>query len=663
MKRSDEDIDTLLRDWNRVAATAKPPADDARRAVRATAALPMSLVVVAVVAIVGVAIVGRGGTGPTTPGSAAPGSTTPSPTASAGAVVDGFPGPVTGTNEDGRFRIILTADRSAYAEGEAIIAEATVEFLGPESTTDVEHTSSPVVFSVMEVGGKRHVDGGVRDLLTTTSFQRSEVVRYPWQKSGGTTGGDPVNDAFVEQYLESGDALHLPPGTWDLTATFATGLSASVLVTVVPATTADTGAAPVEVRDADARFSLVLRADRSIYREGEAIDAVAVVEYLGPEPIVEVRSADGPVTFSVQEVGGDRSTGVIPSMLMCRTTSYERGSPRTHPWIKGGSYSNDNPAPNDAFVKAYLDIGPDGRASDVLRLPAGTWTLTARLGIAAGPNLTPDLCGGEPHDLIASVTIRVLPGVATAATPPAPTEAPHAVSHAPATPTATPGPAGPLDLGPIVRCGRIAPADCEGAIALVRQRVPDAYDEAVLIVVDDTCPPDAACDRLYPFDVVVVLVPADGWDGSASAVHGQRGPEEVAIGEGYVTSWIVDLVKRGMDAGNGAVRIPTSGPRWMEGPGATAQACPAALLEGKIVEDRVLGLAVAAQGGTLVPVVWPFGYAGQVGPDGVALVDLAGMVIARSGDLVFVGGGEAPVGSRPLGTWIACGPVTGTASP
>ncbi len=650
MKRSDEDIDTLLRDWGRVASTARPPAAGARRSVRATAALPMSLVLVAAVAVVAVAIVGREGTGPATPGSAAP-----SPTTSAGAAVDAFPGPVTGINEDGRFRIILTADRSTYAEGDAITAVATVEFLGPESTTDVEHASSPVVFSVFEIGGKRHVDGGVRLLRTSTPFERGEIVRYPWSKSGGTVG-DAVNDAFVEQYLEgANDELRLPAGTWELTVVFATGLSASVRVTVMPATAADPGAAPVEARDADARFSLLLRADRTTYREGEAIVADAVVEFLGPDDFIEARSGSAPVIFSVQEVGGDRSTGVIPSRLMCQTTSYERGSPRTQPWVKAGFYSNDNPTPNDAFIKAYLDIGPDGSPSQDLRLPTGTWTLTARLGIAVGPSSTPDMCGGEPHDLTTSVTIRVLPGVATAATPPAPTEAPHAVSHAPATPAATPGPAGPLDLGSIVRCGRINPADCEGAIALVRQRVPDAYEEAVLIVVDDTCRPDVLCDRQYAFDVVVVLVSEGGaWgNGSASAVRGQRGPEEVAIGEGYVTSWILDLVKQGLDAGNGAVRIPTSGPQWIGGPGATAQACPAALLEGRLVADPALGLAVMAPDGTVVPTLWPFGYEGRIEPEGVALVDLAGTVVAHSGEVVRLGGSMA--GFDPPGMWVTCG--------
>jgi hypothetical protein len=63
MKRSDDDIDTLLRDWDRVASTATPPAADARRSVRATSALPMSLVVFAAVAIAVVAITGRGGPG------------------------------------------------------------------------------------------------------------------------------------------------------------------------------------------------------------------------------------------------------------------------------------------------------------------------------------------------------------------------------------------------------------------------------------------------------------------------------------------------------------------------------------------------------------------------------------------------------------------------
>jgi hypothetical protein len=58
-----------------------------------------------------------------------------------------------------------------------------------------------------------------------------------------------------------------------------------------------------------------------------------------------------------------------------------------------------------------------------------------------------------------------------------------------------------------VLCGRLGPATCRSAIELVRTAHPADVARAWAIVVDDICPPRTACDRLYPFDSLVVLVP------------------------------------------------------------------------------------------------------------------------------------------------------------
>lgn len=69
--------------------------------------------------------------------------------------------------------------------------------------------------------------------------------------------------------------------------------------------------------------------------------------------------------------------------------------------------------------------------------------------------------------------------------------------------------------GPVVDCGRLGVAACEQAIALARVGHESELATATLIVADDSCPPSVNCDRLYPFDSIVVFVTAGadttGW--------------------------------------------------------------------------------------------------------------------------------------------------------
>jgi hypothetical protein len=72
-----------------------------------------------------------------------------------------------------------------------------------------------------------------------------------------------------------------------------------------------------------------------------------------------------------------------------------------------------------------------------------------------------------------------------------------------------------IEPGVMADCGRIAPAACEQAIALARAGNEADLVGTTLIVVDDTCPPGGMCDRMYPFDTIVVFVTAGadttGW--------------------------------------------------------------------------------------------------------------------------------------------------------
>jgi hypothetical protein len=98
------------------------------------------------------------------------------------------------------------------------------------------------------------------------------------------------------------------------------------------------------------------------------------------------------------------------------------------------------------------------------------------------------------------------PAVAGAATaPPA-----VAVPEAPESPP-------PIEIAPgvVADCGRIARVACEHAINMARAGNEADLAPTTLIVVDDVCAPEVECDRMFPFDVIVVFVTAGadttGW--------------------------------------------------------------------------------------------------------------------------------------------------------
>jgi hypothetical protein len=136
--------------------------------------------------------------------------------------------------------------------------------------------------------------------------------------------------------------------------------------------------------------------------------------------------------------------------------------------------------------------------------------------------------GGRRKDLaigvlIAAIAVLVFVAVAglggapvateptpSGATAPVPATKPAVASSS--TPTAAPASPSMKEIAPGVMadCGRIEPAACERSIALARAGNEADVGSATLVVVDDLCAPDVMCDRMFPFDSVVVFVTAGG---------------------------------------------------------------------------------------------------------------------------------------------------------
>jgi hypothetical protein len=74
---------------------------------------------------------------------------------------------------------------------------------------------------------------------------------------------------------------------------------------------------------------------------------------------------------------------------------------------------------------------------------------------------------------------------------------------------------------------------------------------------------------------------------------------------------------------------------------ASPGACPTALLEGTLEEDRATGvLFVRTDEGEAVTVTWPIGYGTGTGPNGEPVLTRLFLEAARPGDRVAIGGGE-----------------------
>jgi hypothetical protein len=254
MKRSDTDIDHLLRDWHRVASTARPPTlDDPRREVRGgSAAAPASLLALVIVAVVAIAVLGRQGTGP---------SATASPDSSTAAQASPAAHAASSTVRDGGFELTLTVGRDRYAAGEDILATASVTYLGPAGEITVGHGGSPVLFTVQEIGGSRAVEGGMDLPCLQSTWSKGAAQSFPWVRSGGYSNSNPTeNDRFNKAYLEDGPlgGLRLPAGTWRLRVTLLVmpdggcgpdapvPLSADVTIVVSPAAGSAEPTAPAD---------------------------------------------------------------------------------------------------------------------------------------------------------------------------------------------------------------------------------------------------------------------------------------------------------------------------------------------------------------------------------------------------------------------------------
>ena len=136
-----------------------------------------------------------------------PGTTTPA---------DVTPDPRTATALDGRFELRFTVDRTTLRTGDDISGTAEL-WLKAGGSGALSGSSDLFSFEFMEIGGQnRAVAPVVSTDCSPHQVGADRPLTSPILKSGGVADGN-ANAEFVRQFLE-GPEIHLPAGTWDITA-------------------------------------------------------------------------------------------------------------------------------------------------------------------------------------------------------------------------------------------------------------------------------------------------------------------------------------------------------------------------------------------------------------------------------------------------------------
>jgi hypothetical protein len=148
-------------------------------------------------------------------------------------------------------------------------------------------------------------------------------------------------------------------------------------------------------RGGDADWEVTIQTVNASYRAGEPIDVAAALRYGGAlAKATAWGSGSGPISFGIKRIDGTIDIGGAQTDD-CRPSDWPRGVAVPIRFAKSGGWIPEDP--NAAFYKAYF-------AEPQLRLPAGTWQLTAAADFWTGGT-----CGAEAHRFAAIVTIQVLP--------------------------------------------------------------------------------------------------------------------------------------------------------------------------------------------------------------------------------------------------------------
>ena len=146
--------------------------------------------------------------------------------------------------------------------------------------------------------------------------------------------------------------------------------------------------------ETDGRFRLELVLPHLGWHASDPVSGDAILSLLAGPATTIYGSGSGLITFSFDEVGGERRVDGV-STADCGPHPLDPATPINVRLFKSGAVSGNEP--DAAFVRSFL-------ADPLIHLPAGAWDITATAEFAAQPG-----CAGATYALTATERIRVSP--------------------------------------------------------------------------------------------------------------------------------------------------------------------------------------------------------------------------------------------------------------
>jgi hypothetical protein len=148
------------------------------------------------------------------------------------------------------------------------------------------------------------------------------------------------------------------------------------------------GPSEVTAEASNETFRMLVVGSGSRFAPGQPIDVFAEVHYVGPKAEETVYNTGTWVLWTIRQLDGEASMDGGMN-LPCLQTPIRPGQPHREDFVKSGQ---------------VMDAGPFDRAwfeEPMLTLPIGRWRVSAALYVSTGD------CGGESHDLAASIDLTV----------------------------------------------------------------------------------------------------------------------------------------------------------------------------------------------------------------------------------------------------------------
>jgi hypothetical protein len=137
------------------------------------------------------------------------------PTAPTGPLLDGTA--LTGTSDDGRFRLTIHADQDRYRAGQELEVAASLAFLGVEPEVTVSGSGTGlVVFGVERDQPPIRIDPAGTSDCRPSQLRRDAPMEVSFFKTGGYDPSEPLAP-FYESYLFPRE-LRLAAGAWTISA-------------------------------------------------------------------------------------------------------------------------------------------------------------------------------------------------------------------------------------------------------------------------------------------------------------------------------------------------------------------------------------------------------------------------------------------------------------